>query len=113
MCLGWETITADHEDDHDDNLVGTGVEVSVVFRQQVHIMEDDTGPVKVLHGLHEADVHELPPVERLLVALVDEVEPVVKAGLSPGGWEHEEYSHTIIQPYSHTAIQPKIVEKHC
>ena len=48
-------------------------------------MEDDTGPVVVLHGLHEAGVEEHRPVERVWVGLVDQVDAVVEL-LSPEHW---------------------------
>ena len=41
-------------------------------------MEDDTGPVEVLHRLHETDVEEHRSVERVWVGLVDQVDPVVE-----------------------------------
>ena len=46
-------------------------------------MEDDTGPVVVLHGLHKPDVEEHRPVERVLISLVEHVDAIVEL-LSPG-----------------------------
>ena len=58
------------------------VDISVVLWYEVDIVEDDTGPVVVLHGLHEAGVEEHRPVERVWVSLVDQVDAVVEL-LSP------------------------------
>ena len=46
-------------------------------------MEDDTGPVVVLHGLHETDVEEHRPVERVLISLVEHIDAIVEL-LYPG-----------------------------
>ena len=35
---------------------GTGVEVPVVLGQEVHVVEYEAVPGKVLHGLHKANV---------------------------------------------------------
>ena len=59
------------------------VDISVVLWYEVDIVEDDTGPVVVLHGLDEANVEEHRPVERGWIGLVDQVDPIVEL-LSPG-----------------------------
>ena len=46
-------------------------------------MEDDTGPVVVLHGLHKPDVEEHRPVEWVLISLVEHIDAIVEL-LSPG-----------------------------
>jgi len=48
-------------------------------------VEDDAGPVVVLHGLDEANVEEHRPVEGVWIGLVDQVDPVVEL-LSPEHW---------------------------
>lgn len=45
------------------------VVVAVVFRDVVHIMEDQAVPVQVLHGLQETHVEEHGSVEGLAPAL--------------------------------------------
>lgn len=45
------------------------VVVAVVFRDVVHVVEDQAVPVQVLHGLQEAHVEEHGPVEGLAAAL--------------------------------------------
>ena len=59
------------------------VDISVVLWYEVDIVEDDTGPVVVLHGLHKPDVEEHRPVERVLISLVEHVDAIVEL-LSPG-----------------------------
>ena len=59
------------------------VDISVVLWYEVDIVEDDAGPVVVLHGLDEANVEEHRPVERVWIGLVDQVDPIVEL-LSPG-----------------------------
>ena len=50
---------------------GAGVEVPVVLRQEVHVVEYEAVPGKVLHGLHKANVQEGPSVELVRVSLQD------------------------------------------
>ena len=61
------------------------VDISVVLWYEVDIVEDDTGPVVILHGLHEADVEEHGPVEGVWAGLVEQVDAVVEL-LSPEHW---------------------------
>ena len=58
------------------------VDISVVLWYEVDIVEDDTGPVVVLHRLDEANVEEHRPVEWVWIGLVDKVDSVVDL-LSP------------------------------
>lgn len=49
--------------------VRAAVVVSVVLHEVVHVMEDQTVPVNVLHGLLEADVEQHGSVKRLRAPL--------------------------------------------
>ena len=49
--------------------VGAAVVVSVVLHEVVHVVEDQTVPVKVLHGLLEADIEQHGSVKRLCAPL--------------------------------------------
>ena len=57
---------------------GTGVEVPVVLGQQVHVVEYEAIPGKVLQRLHKSDIDEFAPVKPLAVSLSDDVDPVVQ-----------------------------------
>lgn len=44
-------------------LLVAGVDVVVIFRQQVHIMQEDAAPVLISEGLPHPDVQQLRPVK--------------------------------------------------
>lgn len=53
-------------------MLGIGlahVHVAVVLWDEVHIMEEETIPVLLPHGLPEAHIHQLGPVERVVSSL--------------------------------------------
>ena len=58
------------------------VDVSVVLRQQVNVMEDGASPVAVGHCLLEAHIEEHCPVEQVAVRLVHHIDPIMQL-LSP------------------------------
>ena len=47
----------------------TRVEIPIILRQKVHIVEDATGPVIVLHCLLEAHIEQHGPVKEVLTSL--------------------------------------------
>jgi hypothetical protein len=57
---------------------GTRVQIPVVLRQQVDIVENETIEVATLEGLLEADVHQHSPVEGSVAVLLDDEDGVVQ-----------------------------------
>ena len=59
------------------------VDVPVVLRNEVDVVEYDAVPVVIVHRLREADVEEHGSVKGVEISLVDEIDPVVEI-LLPG-----------------------------
>ena len=59
------------------------VDVPVVLRNEVDVVEYDAVPVVIVHRLREADVEEHGSVEGVEISLVDEIDLVVEI-LLPG-----------------------------
>ena len=63
---------------HVPGLGRAGVEITVILREKIYIMEDATVPAVILHCLCESNIHQHRPVEEVLIRLVDDVDPVVQ-----------------------------------
>lgn len=59
-----------------------GVDVVVIFRQQVHVVQEDAAPVLVFEGLPHPDVQQLRPVESAVPPLKRQREAASRKGLS-------------------------------
>ena len=59
------------------------VDVPIVLRNEVDVVEYDAVPVMIVHRLCEADVEEHGSVEGVEISLVDEIDLVVEI-LLPG-----------------------------
>lgn len=67
-----------------------GVDVVVIFRQQVHVVQEDAAPVLVSEGLPHPDVQQLCPVESAVPPLKPQKEAASAEGFSgkPNKAEH-------------------------
>lgn len=66
-----------HGDGHVPRLIRTGVQVPVVHRQQIHIVEHHAVPVFLLHCFGETNVHQRCPIELRPSGLFDNVDSVL------------------------------------
>lgn len=55
----------------------TSVQVTRIFRKEVHIMEKEAAVVVPLHRFHEPDVEQLSPVEGTFTTLFDDEDGVL------------------------------------
>lgn len=63
-------------------LLVAGVDVVVIFRQQVHIMQEDAAPVLISEGLPHPDVQQLRPVKSAVPPLKRQREAAGTKGFS-------------------------------
>ena len=77
VVIGKSVEEAVDADGHVTGLNGTCIEIPVILRQKVHVVEDVAHVVVLLHGLGGTDVHEHGPVEGLVACLLHDVNPVL------------------------------------
>lgn len=63
-------------------LLVAGVDVVVIFRQQIHVMQEDAAPVLVSEGLPHPNVQQLRPVKSAVPPLKRQREAASTKGFS-------------------------------
>ena len=81
-------------------LIRTGVQVPVIFRKMINIMEYETGPIEILEGLLEANIDQSSSVEWVAVCLVNNVNSVVNILPGKEGVKVSQEHRELVSPVS-------------
>lgn len=76
------------------------IEIAVIHRNEIHITEDETVVLGVLHGLQEADIQEFGAIEGLLTELVDDIDAVAHLLPAQNGVEVVQPVFQVVVPVS-------------
>ena len=107
-----------HSSGHVAGHLGAGVEVAVVLRDQVHVMEDEALDVPQTQRLHRPDVQQHAAIERRRLSLRSQSRKTLQSGVTvkenTAVWSHNHGKHCSLGSHSRKTLQSgvKVEGKH-